>query len=60
MFLLMSSWVPTIIEPAWESGFLVEAKEASEKATNLKLLVGMDRGIVLPHVVNGWLIEVSR
>ena len=39
--LLISSWVPTIIEPAWESGFLVEAKDASEKAMNLKFWCGM-------------------
>ena len=48
--------------------FLGRSKRSilGEKAMNLKLLVGMGlivivhRGIVLPHVVNGWLIEGSR
>ena len=48
--LLISLWVPTIIDPAWESGLLLEEKEASEKAINRKSL----GGIGLMVIVTSW------
>ena len=37
----ISLWVPTMINPACESGFLLEANEASENAINRKSNGGM-------------------
>ena len=41
LFSLISLWVPTIITPECESGFLLDENDASLKAMNLKSLVGM-------------------
>ena len=50
LFWDMSLWVATTIMPACDSGFVFEAKDASEKATNLKSLVLM--GLIL--IVTSW------
>ena len=41
LFWVISLWVARIIIPAWDSGLLFDAKDASEKATNLTSLRGI-------------------
>ena len=41
LFWDISLWVARMIMPACDSGLLLDANEASEKATNLTSLIGM-------------------
>ena len=47
---LMSWCVPTMMEPAWESGFLAEENDASENAISLKFCGGI--GLIV--IVTSW------
>ena len=44
---LMSWYVPIMMEPASESGFLTEENDASENAISRKFCAGMDLMVML-------------